>query len=31
MAVETINALETVIKTENILEKYNLDKIGVFG
>jgi predicted nucleotidyltransferase len=31
MIVDTINALETVLKTENILEKYNLDKIGVFG
>jgi uncharacterized protein with HEPN domain/predicted nucleotidyltransferase len=31
MAVETIDALETVLKTKNILEKYNLDKIGVFG
>jgi len=31
MIIDTINALEQAIKTENILEKYNLDKIGVFG
>jgi predicted nucleotidyltransferase len=31
MNVETINALEKVIKEEKLLEKYNLDKIGVFG
>jgi len=31
MHIETINALETAIKNENILKKYNLDKIGVFG
>jgi predicted nucleotidyltransferase len=31
MIVDTLNALETAIKTENILEKYNLEKIGVFG
>jgi len=27
----TINALEKVIKNEKLLEKYNLEKIGVFG
>jgi predicted nucleotidyltransferase len=31
MNIETINALEKAIKNENILEKYNLEKIGVFG
>jgi len=31
MNINTINALEQVIKNENILRKYNLDKIGVFG
>jgi predicted nucleotidyltransferase len=31
MNVETISALEKAIKNENILEKYNLEKIGVFG
>jgi len=31
MNVETINTLEQAIKNENILKKYNLDKIGVFG
>jgi len=31
MIIDTINALEQAIKTENILGKYNLDKIGVFG
>ena len=31
MNINTINALEKVIKKENILGKYNLDKIGVFG
>ena len=29
--METLNALEKAIKNENILEKYNLKKIGVFG
>jgi predicted nucleotidyltransferase len=31
MNIETINALEKAIKNENLLKKYNLDKIGVFG
>jgi len=31
MNVETIKALEQAIKNENLLKKYNLDKIGVFG
>jgi predicted nucleotidyltransferase len=31
MNIETINALEKAIKKENLLEKYNLEKIGVFG
>jgi predicted nucleotidyltransferase len=29
--IETIDALEVVLKNENLLKKYNLDKIGVFG
>ncbi|MCL1911748.1 MAG: nucleotidyltransferase domain-containing protein [Leptospirales bacterium] len=31
MKIETINALEKAIKNENLLGKYNLEKIGVFG
>jgi predicted nucleotidyltransferase len=31
MSIGTISALEKVIKEENLLKKYNLDKIGVFG
>jgi predicted nucleotidyltransferase len=31
MNIETINALESAIKNENLLKKYNLEKIGVFG
>ena len=31
MNIETINSLEKVIKRENLLKKYNLDRIGVFG
>jgi predicted nucleotidyltransferase len=31
MNIETINALEEAIKNENLLKKYNLEKIGVFG
>jgi len=31
MNIETINALENALKNENLLKKYNLDKIGVFG
>jgi predicted nucleotidyltransferase len=31
MNIETINALEMAIKNENLLKKYHLDRIGVFG
>ena len=31
MDIETIDALEKVIKDENLLKKHNLEKIGVFG
>jgi predicted nucleotidyltransferase len=31
MNIDTINALEKAIKNENILKKYNLKQIGVFG
>jgi predicted nucleotidyltransferase len=31
MSIKSINALETAIKNENLLKKYDLDKIGVFG
>ena len=31
MNIETLNALEEAIKRENLLKKYDLDKIGVFG
>ncbi|MDR0320876.1 MAG: nucleotidyltransferase domain-containing protein [Treponema sp.] len=31
MNIETVNALEKAIRNENILKKYNLEKIGVFG
>jgi len=31
MKIENINALEKAIKEENLLKKYNLDRIGVFG
>ena len=31
MNVDSIKALEKAIKEENLLKKYNLDKIGVFG
>jgi len=31
MSINTINALEQALKNENLLKKYNLDKIGVFG
>jgi predicted nucleotidyltransferase len=31
MNIETINALEKVIRNENLLEKYHLERIGVFG
>ena len=30
-SINTINALEKAIKDQNFLEKYNLEKIGVFG
>jgi predicted nucleotidyltransferase len=30
MNIETINALEKAIKNENLLKKYNLEKIGIF-
>jgi predicted nucleotidyltransferase len=29
--ITTINALESAIKSQNILKKHNLDKIGIFG
>jgi predicted nucleotidyltransferase len=31
MSIETFEALEKAIKKENILKKYKLEKIGVFG
>ena len=31
MNIETINVLEKAIKDENLLKKYELEKIGVFG
>jgi predicted nucleotidyltransferase len=31
MNIETINALEKALKNENVLKKYNLEKIGIFG
>ena len=31
MIIESINALEQAIKNKNLLKKYNLEKIGVFG
>ena len=31
MYTETINDLEKAIKDTNLLKKYNLEKIGVFG
>ena len=31
MNIESINALEMALKKENLLKKYNLDKIGIFG
>ena len=31
MNIETLNALEMAIKNENLLEKYHLEKIGIFG
>jgi predicted nucleotidyltransferase len=31
MNIENINTLEKVLKEKNLLKKYNLEKIGVFG
>ena len=31
MKIENINALEKAIKEENLLKRYDLDRIGVFG
>jgi predicted nucleotidyltransferase len=31
MNIETITALEEAIRNENLLKKYDLDKIGIFG
>jgi predicted nucleotidyltransferase len=31
MSIETLDALEKAIKKENILQKYRLEKIGIFG
>jgi predicted nucleotidyltransferase len=31
MNIETINALEEAVKAEKLLQKHNLEKIGVFG
>jgi predicted nucleotidyltransferase len=31
MNIESLNALEKAIKNENLLKKYNLERIGVFG
>jgi len=31
MSIETVDALEAAIRNENLLKKYSLDKIGVFG
>ena len=31
MIIESIVSLEKAIKNENLLKKYNLEKIGVFG
>ena len=31
MNIETLNALENAIKSENLLRKYHLERIGVFG
>ena len=31
MNIESIHALELVLKKENLLKNYNLDKIGIFG
>ena len=31
MSIKTVNALQKAIRNKNLLKKYNLDKIGVFG
>src|SRR5215469_11772597 len=31
MNIDSVNTLEKAIKEENLLKKYDLDKIGVFG
>jgi predicted nucleotidyltransferase len=31
MNIKTMNALEKAIRKENLLKKYNLERIGVFG
>ena len=31
MVIDSLNALEKAIKNENLLKKYDLDKIGIFG
>ena len=31
MSIENISALEKVLKEENLLKKYELDRIGIFG
>ena len=31
MNIESMNALEQALKKEKLLQKYNLDKIGIFG
>ena len=31
MKIETLDALEKALKKENLLKKYDLEKIGVFG
>jgi len=31
MNIETLNALEKAIRNENLLKKYHLERIGVFG
>ena len=31
MSIKTLTALEEALKTDNLLKKHNLEKIGVFG
>ena len=31
MNIETMSALEEAIKNEDLLKKYNLERIGIFG